>query len=965
MQKGRNQRFITLSLALRLTLLAISLHFAEPSCAQWFRNSNGELKSVTYYWKEKDGKKALAVKVKYNGAEGVGKNYDKEVTPYKYDATYGGKSAWKVSTDFGKLLKLDNNRLGNLGFVSNLLGKEYFKGDAQFFDEHSIAVKKIKDGSGYFESHVIFAVRTDEGYGFITETGEEIIPCKYAQWDYLGSHRRNESDFVECSWEKETINTYIQLLTKEGKWQCAHFSDGKLAKAKDAMVDHDFDEVRRFYYYWECTAGGSIWADVRYDDKRDAYKGKDYSPSNVYLATRKGDKWGVCRLVDGGVEECVPCQYDESSFRQFGRSSCITLLPNHFYMVKDGVNCLLNRSGEVVLTDDGALSENKISTSRFGGTLSAAYVTSSGKRYNLEHESFENDKYDHWLGWEYDRIFVMKDNDLYGLHDGREDSTLLSCEYKSISFDEDKTGFLSLTLANGQTQTACLTANADRVIILGKKEDILKHSKVTSDKDGYKTYRLGDGYGFACVETGLYTAPIFTPDESEVINPQQIPLCQFHRGDKHGAFIGNRFFAPLFQQSIKNSGDTLFMTAKVPKTPGTGTTDTPDTWTEMAYKEKGGIKYVNSGGQWIDLITNDLKQDAKSIYLPLDSLFKEFGYEGLRGAWCYDYALGLWIRNDYHGASNQFIRLKDEFGYKIPDEKKAMQSFYNDWAEHAASKGEYTSAIIAINEAQSDGYAVDSNTMSDVFYKAPLHYAANGQIDMARKIYRQATEKFGLAKDNSYINLIESTYNTYLARKEEDERRLQEAERQRQLELQRQQEEESQRQLEWQKQQDIARQQRRHAISNALDALSSTLQTINNAANRKNNKTATSYNNCGSGTSYSNGGSDRNSSASHSNGSANNSEIVKAKQKYQHFAKLLCNYVDLCDREYRNIEAEHSATGHLSDRLELSDTLGHIRDCLAECKKWRQHASRYGGKIATDKIEAEAQIRISRGTPAP
>lgn len=805
---------------MRALVIVLMLLAVIPSSA--FMLEKGT--TVVYYWKVKSGKKALARKV-------ISKNKwqcsDKVLTPYKYDAKYGGKGAFKYRQ------------------YNNWYDKKNRK---YFFDHYSIVSK----GVGYLgynakNLYIFFAVKTDEGYGFIDEAGKEVLPCNYAKWsfltsDYIYKKTDKNSFFVNLHyyeaydsdtkyyfkfWDNNytwTVRTNIQLRTKEGKWQSVSFvSNGRVEKS----ALYDYDEVVPFAGYWYFSENIN-WRE-KYGDIA-----KDY-PINNYMAARKGNSWGIYSLE--ARREYVPCEFDKSSFvcDNSGKLVIVTAEDN-FFMKKGDMRCIVNAKGETVFSEK--------CTSAFPNytgiyySKGKYYITNDHKKFDLANSCYEAPSpYSCFsLGWNYNACQKIGQNDLYGLYNGKTDSILLQCQYKKISFDKDNTGFLTLTTPEGKKLTACLTADADRVIFVDNKTDIVKHSTIVSNKDGYTTYKLGSGYGFMCNATGVCTAPIFTPDTVKVANPKNIPLCQFYRGTEHGAFAGNHFFCPRYSQRISvYKGDTLCIKKYTPYIDGLKNGKS-GYWVETIYQENGEVKVDNNMNQWLALLRNK-NYSAKSIFTPIDKLLSElFDVEQLY-IWKSNYGLELWGRGYYEKADYQ-LRVVSWYNRSFPN-KATMQQFYDDWTAYALSVKDYSSALYACSRAKKEECTVNDAQVKQILHDGPLYYALNGNLDKAKTLYQDGKKNFGIDEGSTFLNLVQSNYNLYLAREEakkrEQEAKRQEEERQRQLELQRQQEEAERQRL-----------QRQQAWNNLANALGNLSQSLSNLSNKKKGtsytRTTPSYN---------------------------------------------------------------------------------------------------------------------------
>lgn len=784
--------------------------------------------TVVYYWKVKSGKKALARKV-------ISKQKwqcsDKVLTPYKYDAKYGGKEAFKYSPYTNKYKK---------------------KNRKYFFDHYSIVSK----GIGFLDYtplnlYVFFAVKTDDGYGFLDDTGNEVVPCNYAEWsfltpDYIYKKNSDVSIFPPTLYRSEVydedtkyystywnyrlsiVYTYIQMRSKEGKWQSFYFSStGKVKKS----AQYDYDEVVPFAGYWDSYK--SIKWRTKYSDiSNDEF-------INNYMATRKGNSWGIYSL--DATREYVPCKFDKSSFicDNSGKLVIVTVAHN-FFMKKGDMHCIVNEKGETVFSEKCTGVFPKYIKR---GTWSHYYITNNNREFDLTNECYKAPSpYSwSWLGWNFKGCQKIEQNNLCGLYNGKTDSILLPCQYQKIGFDKDNTGFLKLTTAEGKVLTACLTADANRVIFVDNKADIVKQSTIVSNKDGYTTYRIGSGYGFMCNATGVCTAPIFTPDTVKVSNPKNIPLCQFYRGvghgsEEHGAFAGNHFFCPKYSRIYEYKGDTLCIKASTPyianlKNGKFGY------WVETIYTENGEVKVGNNMNQWLALLKNK-NYSAESIYKPIAKLLLELNYVEHGYVWDSNYAIELWRRGDYENAEYQLRLVTRWYKRSFPD-KATMQQFYDDWTAYTVSVKNYSSALLACSQAKKGEYKVDSAQVKQILHDGPLYYALNGNLEKAKSLCQDGKQNFGIDQGDTFLNLVQSNYNLYLAREEarkrEQEAKRQEEERQRQLELQRQREEAERQRL-----------QRQQAWNNLANALGNLSQSLSNLSNKKKDtsysRTTPSYN---------------------------------------------------------------------------------------------------------------------------
>lgn len=203
------------------------------SCMAYNNDSNNE---VVYYWKVKNGKKALARKVV---SKNKGECSDVVLTPYKYDVSYGGKGALKLPKYSYNYYRAFNNKNNNF-----------------FFDKYSIVYKSVSFSKISHDIHLSFAVKTNDGYGFIDENGNEIVPCRYKDWKPLTQHFYSKSDFFhflesnsEYLWygDERFLEAYVQLFTKTGKWQLVSFS----RYSKKLSKEYDYDEVKFFSHYWD------------------------------------------------------------------------------------------------------------------------------------------------------------------------------------------------------------------------------------------------------------------------------------------------------------------------------------------------------------------------------------------------------------------------------------------------------------------------------------------------------------------------------------------------------------------------------------------------------------------------------------------------------------------------------------------------------------------------------------------
>lgn len=771
------------------------------SCMAYNNDSNNE---VVYYWKVKNGKKALARKVV---SKNKGECSDVVLTPYKYDVSYGGKGALKLPKYSYNYYRAFNNKNNNF-----------------FFDKYSIVYKSVSFSKISHDIHLSFAVKTNDGYGFIDENGNEIVPCRYKDWKPLTQHFYSKSDFFhflesnsEYLWygDERFLEAYVQLFTKTGKWQLVSFS----RYSKKLSKEYDYDEVKFFSHYWDYKyrwfdKKPTVYSDLEYNTGFSTYKRySDFNPINTYVATRKGNKWGIFDYVSG--EECVPCEFDISSFANPNKSGLVITKSDYcFFLKKDWKRYIVDNKGKILLSDQ----TNTIYPSLVTKDIGVVYVTDSGRKFMLNgDECYMTDSFYRWLGWGYTGTYIVKENSLYGIYNGKTDYSVLSCNYKDIYFDEDNTGFLTLVLPDGKKQTACLNADASMAILLKNKSDILQHCTIVSNKDGYTTYKLGNGYGFSCNSTGIFTAPIFKPDTTK-LEKNILPLCQFYRGDNHGAFVGNMFFCPKYSYNISQYKDTLYFSSSVPYKEGGKYIN--GKWTEKIYKENGKIMTGNNWSTWNNLLNS---HDTKAVYLALDSIFSELGNIPARGFWCYNYGLALCRKGNFENGVEQLKRIKSDFGMEIVD-KDLMKNLYLGWMDYSVYKKNYDSSILAYMSALSDGIDMDKACLKSVLHDGPIYYAENGDYETAMSLYKIGKDKLGIDEGNSFINLIHHKYNLYLAKKEAKEREMEAKQRQ----------EEAERQAELQRQQQEALrryQERMQAINNLSNSLSNLARSISNVEN--------------------------------------------------------------------------------------------------------------------------------------
>lgn len=795
-----------------------------PICnATTFVSAFDNVTEVTYYWKTQNGKKALAKK---EVSKDKAKCSDVVLTPFKYDVNYGGKGKFRIYNDRWKL------------------HKEYGKRDRDyFFDNYSILNKEVEfSGKNIIHYSIHFAVKTDDGYGFIDEKGSEIIPCKYSKWSLLTMQvlRKKGVLFFLDSFDDTGLwyddnyrcHTYIQLTTNDGKWQCMVFDS--LYRESD---EYDYDETKPFSHYWEYEFGWSdksfrINSNIERNQAFSEYTAKSkFNPVNRYIAIRKGNKWGIFDLNRSHLKERVPCKYDESSFFYPGINGlAITLYSSDIFFMKKGARlCMVNDKGEELLDDNPQ--------SKYPNLVVAndrpQYVASNGRKYDLYNECFMVDNFNGWLdsNWSYESafepVYTIKENGLYGLYNGKHDKKLLPCKYKGIHFDSR--GFLYLALPDNDGAIGCLTNAADTVIMLNDRSEIVNHCTITSDKDGYLTYRRGDGYGFCCKETGIYTAPVFTPDTVRGKN-ETIPTCVFYRhtsNNTDGGFIGNQYFSPSYRDiygyNDKEKGEAIELKKRVY---GNGYCNKD--WIETVYYEGEELKCKNNWSQWCDYLEKD---NPHSVYNALDSIFKDLGYELHRAYWCYAYGIALWKNNSFESAIAQLKRVKNEFGLDLV-EKGSIENAFTDWTNYAILSSDYSDAFLSMTKAHGEGMEIDKVLLKKILHDGPLHYAETGDYESAIALYQNGVTQYGIDEGQSFLNLLQSTYNLYLARKErtarEEDAKREKEEQERQLAIQREQQAAQQR---LQHQQDV--------LNSVLNGIAQITQAISDYAARKNGSSTT------------------------------------------------------------------------------------------------------------------------------